>query len=141
MAASSGRYDCSGTLPHSRAETCGFITLDDGSSSEGSLCMLPFPDDLHTVASDSSRTGRRVAFEDAAMPKNVLGTPIASADYNLNDALSPEQPTVANVPALDTPEARAATDPDPSSFMVAPMWVAHSRWQVSTRWPNGQRSQ
>ena len=33
----------------SHAETCGFIALDDGASAQDSLCMLPFPDDLHTV--------------------------------------------------------------------------------------------
>jgi hypothetical protein len=35
----------------------------------------------------------------------------------------------------------AATERVPSSFIVWAMWVAHSRRQVSTRWPNGQRSQ
>ena len=41
----------------SRAETCDFIALDDGASAQDSLCMLPFPDDLHTVAQRGSATG------------------------------------------------------------------------------------
>jgi hypothetical protein len=35
----------------------------------------------------------------------------------------------------------AATVRMPSSFIVMPMWLAHSRAQLSTCLPNGQRSQ
>ena len=73
--------------------------------------MLPFPDDFHTTEDYSSATGRRVAFQDGAMPENSGGTPIDAEPYNLNDGFSPGQTTVVHVPGLDTPEAFAATDP------------------------------
>ena len=92
----------------SRAGTCDFITVDDASAPE-SLCMLPFPDDFHTVKDPTSSTGRRVEFEDAAMPQNSSGQPIAAADYNRNEGFSPGQTIVVKVPGLDTPEALAAT--------------------------------
>jgi hypothetical protein len=94
-----------------RAEECSIITLDVGADAGAPECMLPFPDDFHTVADDASATGRRVAFEDAAMPANSGGVPIDAAPYNLNDGFSPGQTTVVRVPGLDTPEAFEATDP------------------------------
>jgi hypothetical protein len=96
----------------SRAGTCDLIGVDDGAPPE-SLCMLPFPDDFHTVKDNASATGRRVSFTDAAMPHNSLGQPINAEPYNLNDGFSPGQPIVLKVPGLDTPEAFAATDPVP----------------------------
>jgi hypothetical protein len=92
----------------SRAESCDFI-----GAQEGSLCLLPFPDDYYTVEDPSSATGRRVDLSDAGMPRNSSGTPIAAAPYNLNDGFSPGQTAVTRVPGLDTPAAFAATDPIP----------------------------
>ena len=43
----------------SRADDCDFIGVQ-----EGSLCLLPFPDDYYTVKDSSSSTGRRIAFTD-----------------------------------------------------------------------------
>ena len=95
----------------SRAEECSVITLDEGAEAGVPECMLPFPDDFHTVADETSTTGRRVSFHDSAMPTNSGGTPIDAAPYNLNDGFSPGQTTVVRVPGLDTPEAFTATDP------------------------------
>jgi len=95
----------------SRAEECSVITLDEGAEAGVPECMLPFPDNFHTVADETSATGRRIAFDDAAMPTNSGGTPIDAAPYNLNDGFSPGQTTVVRVPGLDTPEAFTATDP------------------------------
>ena len=92
----------------SQAENCDLIVVDDGSAPD-SLCMLPFPDNFHTVKDDSTETGRLVSFDDAAMPRNSGGIPIAAAPYNLNDGFSPGQATVVKVPGLDTPEALEAT--------------------------------
>jgi hypothetical protein len=123
----------------SRAETCGFIALDDGASAQDSLCMLPFPDDLHTVAERGSETGRRVAFDEAAMPRNALGAAVAAADYNLNDGFSPGQTIVVKVPGLDTPEALAATDPVSLSRLgrytekQSPVVVVDT--ETNDRWP------
>ena len=54
----------------SQAESCDLIVVDDGAAPD-SLCMLPFPDNFHTVADESTETGRLVAFDDAAMPPQL----------------------------------------------------------------------
>jgi hypothetical protein len=92
----------------SRAADCNFIGAQDGS-----LCMLPFPDDYYTVKDSSSATGRRVAFTDAGMPQNKDGKPMEAAPYNGNDGFSPGQVITLKVPGLDTPEALAQTNPIP----------------------------
>ena len=122
----------------SRAGTCDFITVDDGSAPE-SLCMLPFPDDFHTVKDEGSATGRRVAFEDAAMPQNSSGQTIAAADYNRNDGFSPGQTIAVKVPGLDTPEALAATGAVPLNrldrFEQGGAPVVAIDTQTGDRWP------
>ena len=95
-----------GPVDLSRAGDCDFI-----GQQEGSLCMLPFPDDFYTVADPSTATGRRIDFDPAAMPANGAGTPVAPGPYNLNDGFSPGQSIVLKVPNLDTPAALAQTDP------------------------------
>ncbi len=90
----------------SRAGECDFIGQQDGS-----LCMLPFPDDFYTAADAPSATGRRIDFKSAAMPANGSGTPVAPGPYNLGDGFSPGQSIVLKVPGLDTPAALARTDP------------------------------
>ena len=109
------RRDSAGCRPRpidlSRAGECSVVTLDEGAEAGVPECMLPFPDNFHTVADETSATGRRIAFDDAAMPTNSGGTPIDAAPYNLNDGFSPGQTTVVRVPGLDTPEAFTATDP------------------------------
>jgi hypothetical protein len=93
----------------SRADACDFIALDEGMDADDQTCLLPFPDDFHTDADSSSATGRRVAFTNAAMPRNALGEPITASAYNLNDGFSPGQTIVLKVPGLDTPAALAET--------------------------------
>ena len=92
----------------SRADDCDFI-----GAQQGSLCMLPFPDDYYTVKDRSTPTDRRIDFTDGGMPKNAGGTPIAAAPYNLNDGFSPGQVITVRVPGLDNPEAFAHTNPIP----------------------------
>ncbi len=88
-----------------RADRCDFIGQEDGS-----LCLLPFPDDYYTVADPSTRTGRRIDLKTAAMPRNVAGKPIDASPYNQNDGFSPGQAIVLRVPGLDNPEALAHTE-------------------------------
>jgi hypothetical protein len=90
----------------SRADTCDFIGQQDGSQ-----CLLPFPNDYYTKRDKDSRTGRLVALQDASMPQNTMGQPMAAAPYNYNDGFSPGQVTVLKVSGLDTPEALRATNP------------------------------
>jgi len=92
----------------SRTDRCDFIGEQDGS-----LCLLPFPDDFYTIADPSTRTGRRIDLKTAAMPQNVTGKPIDAGPYNLNDGFSPGQAIVLRVPGLDNPEAFEKTDPVP----------------------------
>ena len=54
----------------SRAGDCDFIGQQDGS-----LCMLPFPDDYYTVADPSTRTGRRIDSQDGVDAGERLGHP------------------------------------------------------------------
>ena len=94
----------------SRAADCDFIGAQDGS-----LCLMPFPDDYYTVKDGATATGRRVDLTDAGMPQNVSGTPIAATPYNLNDGFSPGQVITLKVPGLDTPAAFTNTNPIPLS--------------------------
>ena len=118
----------------SRADDCDFIGQQDGS-----LCMLPFPDDYYTATDGSSATGRRVAFKTSAMPANASGTHVDAQPYDLNDGFSPGQSIVLRVPGLDTPEALATTDPVQLNHLgrysedKAPVVVIDA--QTGKRWP------
>ena len=123
----------------SRAETCDFITLDDGSApSRSACCRSPT-----TSTRSRRRVGARAGGSRSRTPRcrrTSRGQPIASADYNLNDGFSPGQTIVVKVPGLDTPEALAATDPVPLNRLgryraaQAPVVVdRHAR--RATGWP------
>jgi hypothetical protein len=88
----------------SDADRCDFI-----GQQEGSLCLLPFPDDYYTVPDDTTATGRRVNLQTAAMPANARGVHIDAAPYNASDGFSPGQPIVVRVPGLDNPAALQET--------------------------------
>ena len=68
----------------SRAADCDFI-----GQQQGSLCLLPFPDDYYTTPDPSTATGRRIDFHAAAMPANAGGTPIDPAPYLATTASAP----------------------------------------------------
>ena len=84
----------------SRAADCDFI-----GQQQGSLCLLPFPDDYYTIPDPSTATGRRIDLHAAGMPKNAGGTPIDPTPYLHNDGFSPGQGMVLKVPGLDTAPA------------------------------------
>jgi hypothetical protein len=92
----------------SRAADCDFI-----GQQQGSLCLLPFPDDYYTTADASTPTGRRIDFHTAAMPKNAGGTPIDPGPYLRNDGFSPGAGIVLRVPGLDSAAAQAQTGASP----------------------------
>ena len=114
-------------LDLSDAKNCDFI------AETSSECMLPFPDNFHTVSDPDSQTGVQVNFKDAAMPVNTSGAPIDAAPYNGNDGFSPGQAAVVKVPGLDTAEAFEKTDPVPLSQLSeydrkdAPIVVINAR--------------
>src|SRR5262245_24142788 len=88
----------------SRAADCDFI-----GQQQGSLCLLPFPDDYYTVSDPSTATGRRIDFHAAAMPANGSGTPIDPSPYLRNDGFSPGAGIVVRVPGFDSAAALAQT--------------------------------
>ena len=92
----------------SRAADCDFI-----GQQQGSLCLLPFPDDYYTVPDPSTATGRRVDFHAAGMPKNAGGTPIDPSAYLRNDGFSPGAGIVLKVPGLDSAAALQQTAASP----------------------------
>ncbi|HEU0025140.1 MAG TPA: hypothetical protein VFQ12_10930 [Thermoleophilaceae bacterium] len=71
-------------------------------------CLLPWPNDYFTERA-WSRTGRRLALLESAMPRNRNSVPIEPSDYNLSDGFSPGQTIVVKVPGLDTPAAFSRT--------------------------------
>jgi hypothetical protein len=92
----------------SRAADCDFI-----GQQQGSLCLLPFPDDYYTVSDPSTGTGRRVDFHAAGMPKNAGGIPIDPSAYLRNDGFSPGAGVVLKVPGLDSAAALQQTAASP----------------------------
>jgi hypothetical protein len=92
----------------SRAADCDFI-----GQQQGSLCLLPFPDDYYTVSDPSTATGRRVDFHAAGMPKNAGGIPIDPSAYLRNDGFSPGAGIVLKVPGLDSAAALQQTAASP----------------------------
>ena len=96
----------------SRAADCDFI-----GQQQGSLCLLPFPDDYYTTPDPSTATGRRIDFHAAAMPANAGGTPIDPAPYLRNDGFSPGQGIVLKVPGLDTATAQQQTGAAPLNHL------------------------
>jgi len=121
-------------LDLSRAEHCDFI-----GQQQGSLCLLPFPDDYYTVADPTTATGRRIDLATEAMPANAAGAHIDADPYRLNDGFSPGQGIVLKVPGLDDPQALAATDATPLNHLGrydepdAPVVVIDA--ETGERWP------
>ena len=86
------------------ADHCDFI-----GQQQGSLCLLPFPDDYYTVPDAGTATGLRINLKTEATPANVAGQRVDTAPYNLNDGFSPGQTIVVKVPGLDSVAAMQRT--------------------------------
>jgi hypothetical protein len=69
------------------------------------VCLFPWPNDAFTDPDASSPTGRRLALDVTAMPRNRFGKPVDPAPYNYSDGFSPGNMIITKVPGLDTPEA------------------------------------
>ena len=105
-----------------------------------SECLYPFPNDRFTAADTSSHTGRRVAFDQLAMPRNVANVPVQTTEYNRNDGFSPGSQIIVKIPGLDTPAAfnQSALVPqtdiaryaDPSQAVVVIDATTHQRWPI-----------
>jgi hypothetical protein len=92
-------------------------------------CLLPFPNDYFTVADAGKATGIRVNLDRAAMPRNVLGTPINPGEWNRNDGFSPGSMILTHVPGLDLARTGAAlvTDIGRSVAADAPIVLINAR--------------
>jgi hypothetical protein len=74
-------------------------------------CLLPFPNDHHTVADDATVTGRRVAIHPLATPRVLQGTkPIFVDELNRNDGFSPGSMLLAFVEGLDLHQTWGTAD-------------------------------
>ena len=88
----------------SNADHCDFI-----GQQQGSLCLLPFPDDYYAVPDAGTATGLRINLKTEATPPNVAGQRVDTAPYNLNDGFSPGQTIVVKVPGLNSIAAMQRT--------------------------------
>ncbi|HEX2233553.1 MAG TPA: hypothetical protein VHG69_09330, partial [Thermoleophilaceae bacterium] len=97
------------------------------------VCLQPWPNDAFTDLDPASPTGRRLALDVGAMPRNRFGKPVDPAPYNWSDGFSPGQKIVTRVPGLDTPEAFRRTgavpitDPARSFDTGQPVVVINAR--------------
>jgi hypothetical protein len=118
----------------SKAGTCDFIAQP-----HSTLCMLPFPNDYFTRPDPSSPTGRRIDFENAGMPTNVLGQPIQAAPYNVSDGFSQGATILLKVPGIETVADVRATGAVPINHIGryrrpnAPVVVIEA--ETGRRWP------
>ena len=64
-------------------------------------CLLPFPSDYLTIADPLAKTGRRVHFDENALPQNVGGTPLEAAELNRADGFSPGAALLVWMPTAD----------------------------------------
>jgi hypothetical protein len=118
----------------SKAGTCDFIAQP-----HSTLCMLPFPNDYFTRSDPSSPTGRRIDFENAGMPTNVLGQPIQAAPYNASDGFSQGATILLKVPGIETTADVRATGAAPINHIGryrrphAPVVVIDA--ESGKRWP------
>ncbi|MEV3920455.1 hypothetical protein [Actinomadura coerulea] len=96
-------------------------------------CLLPFPNDYHTVADGGTPTGRRVHLRTTL--KNALGVPVSPAEWNRADGFSPGSMLLSRVPGLDLARTGAApvTDVGASLRDDAPIVIVDTA--TGERWP------
>jgi hypothetical protein len=87
-------------LDLSKASHCDFIAQP-----KQGFCMLPFPNDFHTRRDSSSPTGKRINFDNRAMPRNNSDKVMEASDYNYSDGFSHGQSIVLRVPGVDSAAA------------------------------------
>ena len=94
----------------SRADSCDFI-----GEQEGSLCLLPFPDDYYTVPTTRRATGRRVNLSDAGdaaerRPARRSTPPPTTS----TTASAPARPRSSGSPGLDSAGGVRSDRPGPA---------------------------
>jgi hypothetical protein len=63
-------------------------------------CMLPYPNDWLTRPDPGSSTGRRLDLNALAMPRNALGKPIETQEWNRSDGFSAGAQILTVVPGM-----------------------------------------
>lgn len=106
-----------------------------GKGAEASSCLLPFPNNWHTRADESTDTGLRVNLDPAAMPRNAQGTPIDPTEWNRGDGFSPGSMILSHVPGLDLEQTGAAPLTDIASSLEDEAPIVLLDLTASERWP------
>lgn len=89
-------------------------------------CLLPFPSDFFSVADASTDSGRRLAIDRSAMPRNNFGVHADPSGYDRADGFSVGSPILTHVPGLDLARSDAppltdvprSLDPDGPLLLV-----------------------
>jgi len=102
-------------------------------------CLLPFPNNEFTVKDKTTKTGLRLSFTAAQMPKNKAGKPFSPTDLNRFDGFSPGSVILTKVPGIDTPADLEKTGAVPVDDLAryadkkAPVVVTDTA--TGKRWP------
>jgi hypothetical protein len=98
-------------------------------------CLMPFPNDLYTVADRTTPTGRRVHLDAASMPANASATHVDPTEWNRNDGFSPGSMIVTFVPGVDLARSGAAPITDIGASLDRRQPIVLLDADTGERWP------
>ncbi len=96
--------DCRDRFGDAVGPTPAFLDPDTAARCEfldPTECLLAWPSNHLTVADPTTDTGRRLALDEASMPRNRDGVPIDPTELNRSDGFSPGTMIVTRVPGID----------------------------------------
>src|SRR4051812_35741447 len=93
---------------------------------DSAVCLQPFPNNLFTKHSDTTKTHLKVHFRIDSMPPNAANKPIQPGQWNRNDGFSPGSEITTFVPGLDLAKTHGVpindlalyTDPDAAVVVI-----------------------
>ena len=102
---------------------------------DNSACLLPWPNDAFTTADSTTASGRRLAINAAAPPRNASGKAIDVTDQNRGDGFSPGSTILVHVPEIDLDKSGIAqsTNIGRSLEPQAPILLLDTT--IGSRWP------
>jgi len=83
----------------------------------GHDCLLPWPNNAFTVASNETSTGRQLAVSSTVDPTNVKGVHVSTTYINRGDGFSPGSVILTYVPNLDLVASHIASSTDIGSSL------------------------
>lgn len=98
-------------------------------------CLLPWPNDLYTVADDSTATGRRLALPADGTPANVDGVRVDVTDQNRADGFSPASTIMAFIPDVDLEASGVAPSTDIGASLDEDAPIVITDLDTGQRWP------